>query len=153
MNSKHNSPIVWIIIAVGATVVIVFTSVYAWLIYLESVEESYSTRDGAVEARLFERGWLPDIIPESARRIEIVNNLDINTSTGSFEFDLNDLDDFVRDIQDTNKDDSRRMGSLQRMEELSDEGYMSFYYSNGGTLWRFFIHPSEGRCEYWADAN
>jgi hypothetical protein len=36
---------------------------------------------------LFERGWLPDIVPDSSREITINNDLDLNLSKGEFFFD------------------------------------------------------------------
>jgi len=114
------------------------------------VERSYETKQDAKDDRLFERGWLPDIIPTSSSTIEVSSNLDINTSTGSFEFNVEELDDFVRSIQNSLEQDIRLMGDYPRMKFLSDSGYMSFHYRENGTVWRFFIHPHRGLCEYWA---
>lgn len=38
----------------------------------------------------FDRGWLPPELPDSARSIVGKNNLDLNTGTGSFEYDLSE---------------------------------------------------------------
>lgn len=43
------------------------------------------------EAKLqhaFDRGWLPPIMPDSARNIIERNNLDSNSGTGSFDYNL-----------------------------------------------------------------
>lgn len=115
-----------------------------------TIERSYRTKHDAQVDRLFGRGWLPEIIPGSSSSIELSSNLDINTSTGSFNFDTEDLDDFVRNIQNTTAQGSRFMGECPRMRALTRSGYMSFYYRKNGTIWRFFIHPENGHCEYWA---
>jgi hypothetical protein len=51
------------------------------------VTRTYATLDDARRDRLFERGWLPDILPLSARQIRVSSNLDINTADGEFSFD------------------------------------------------------------------
>ena len=48
------------------------------------VSSEYATYELAQQERLFERGWLPDILPSSTSQIELNNDLDINTSEGSF---------------------------------------------------------------------
>lgn len=42
----------------------------------------------AKSQRAFERGWLPPLLPDSARAIVERNDLDLNTGTGSFDYDL-----------------------------------------------------------------
>jgi len=116
----------------------------------DTVEDSYQTKEDAKADRLFERGWLPGIIPDSSSDIKVSSNLDINTSCGSFNFNPKELDEFVRSIKATTKQDTRLMGEYPRMKFLSDRGYVSLYYRYNGTVWRFFIHPDHGHCEYWA---
>jgi hypothetical protein len=116
----------------------------------DTVECSYHTKKDANADRLFERGWLPSIIPASSSDIELSNNLDINTSVGSFNFNPEEFDEFVRSIKTTTQQDTRLMGEYPRMKTLGDRGYVSLYYRNNGTVWRFFIHPGRGHCEYWA---
>lgn len=120
-----------------------------WLLRLDIVVERHATRADAVEARLFERRWLPIIIPQSARRIELENNLDINTSVGRFEFDPAESEVFKASIANGNDGQSKR-GTNSRMNELRERGYTSHDYSNGGICWVFLIHSEHGRCEYWA---
>ncbi len=135
--------LILVVSVVGLLVAVIFGA-------FDTVEQSYPTKHDARADRLFERGWLPTIIPDSSTNIEVSSNLDINTSTGSFSFNLKELDDFVRDIQSNTEQDTRFMGEYPRMEVLSKSGYMRFYYKHNGTIWRFFIHPHRGVCEYWA---
>ena len=116
----------------------------------DTVECNYQTREDAVADRLFERGWLPSIIPASSSNIEVSSNLDINTSVCSFSFNPKEFDEFVRTIKNTTKQDTCWIGEYPRMQILSDRGYMSFYYRHSGTVWRFFVHPQHGICECWA---
>ena len=136
----------FLILAVSLSVLIAATIFGAF----DTVERNYQTKQDAKADRLFERGWLPIIIPSSSSNIKVSSNLDINTATGSFRFNPEEFDDFVRSIQDTTEKDTRFMGDYPRMKFLSDSEYISLYYRNNGTVWRFFIHPNSGRCEYWA---
>ena len=45
----------------------------------DAVSDEYSTYAQAKEERLFDRGWLPDILPKSTVKIEVNNDLDVNT--------------------------------------------------------------------------
>ena len=55
------------------------------------VTRKYATLDDARRDRLFERGWLPDILPPSARQIRVSSNVDVNTADGEFSFDPKDF--------------------------------------------------------------
>ena len=43
------------------------------------VEERYGSPDAARQAGLFERGWLPDVLPHSGGQITELHNLDTNS--------------------------------------------------------------------------
>ena len=132
----------------AVSLVVLFAAVFFGA--FDTVERSYQTKEDAKADRLFERGWLPDIIPASSSDIQLRNNLDINTSVGSFNFNPEELDEFVRSITTNTDQDIRLMGEYPRMKFLSNQEYVSLYYRNNGTVWRFFIHPDSGHCEYWA---
>jgi len=51
------------------------------------VAKRCATVDDARRDGVFERGWLPDILPPSARQIRVSSNLDVNTAEGEFSFD------------------------------------------------------------------
>jgi hypothetical protein len=48
----------------------------------------FETLDDAKAQRAFERGWLPPVMPESARGIVETNNLDLNIGTGVCSYDI-----------------------------------------------------------------
>jgi hypothetical protein len=52
---------------------------------------AYDSRAQVVADQAIERGWIPVLIPGSARDIREAHNLDINRLVGRFEFDLADL--------------------------------------------------------------
>ena len=52
----------------------------------EVVERSYASREDVVRAGAIDRGWIPAWIPESARDIREVHNVDTNVSQLAFAY-------------------------------------------------------------------
>ncbi|MEZ9600431.1 hypothetical protein AB4232_16660 [Vibrio sp. 10N.286.46.A8] len=69
------------------------------------VSSEYSTYEKAKEERLFDRGWLPDILPESTLNIKVSNDLDSNTSEGSFIINEPALSEFIATLKPTKSTD------------------------------------------------
>ena len=88
----------------------------------------YATLDDARRDRLFERGWLPDILPASARDIRVSSDLDVNHSRGDFFFDPADFATFAAHLRA--RDDK------------------TFEYVAGGNTWVFSCDSSRGHCRY-----
>ncbi|MEZ9447204.1 hypothetical protein [Vibrio splendidus] len=84
------------------------------------VSDEYSTYAQAKQERLFDRGWLPDILPKSTVKIEVNNDLDANTSEGSFIINESALSEFI--------------GKLQPTESTNQ-----FQFVNGENVWVFKI--------------
>ena len=94
-----------------------------------------------VEARrdgLFDRGWLPDVLPPSARDIEVSNNLDINTSVGEFWFDAPEYGAMVAKL------------TPQQVagEKENEREYQPYVYSAEGYRWIFSCNQVKGHCRY-----
>ena len=94
------------------------------------VERYYPTRAAAEKDRLFERGWLPEIIPPSSRRIKTRNDLDLNTSTGEFYFDNQDLTGFLK--------------HLTRLPSRDHKAYKAYSHEK----WVFLIDSEKNYCRY-----
>jgi hypothetical protein len=92
------------------------------------VTRTYATLDDARRDRLFERGWLPDILPPSARQIRVASDLDVNTADGEFSFDLEHFAVFTTRLR------PRKDGS--------------FEFSKGGNTWVFICDSSHTHCHY-----
>ena len=60
------------------------------------VTTRFATLADAKSQGAFERGWLPPIMPDSARSIVESNDLDVNTGTGSFTYDLSEKTSYVK---------------------------------------------------------
>ena len=74
----------------------------------DAVTNQYATYAEAQQDSLFERGWLPDILPESTIDIEVVNNLDNNTSHGGFLIEKLGLHAFLQQVKPTDSDNQYR---------------------------------------------
>ena len=96
----------------------------------DTVEIHYETRVEAEADRLFERGWLPKIIPASSRHIVTKNNVDLNISSGEFFFSERDLTKFLSRLS--------RRGDL-------DAGAYAGYSFDG---WDFLIDRRKFHCTY-----
>lgn len=67
----------------------------------DEVTTQYATYTEAQKDSLFERGWLPDILPESTKHIKVVNDLDTNSSQGSFIIEGSEVGLFLEKIKAT----------------------------------------------------
>jgi len=76
------------------------------------VTTRFATLAEAKSKGAFERGWLPPLLPDSARAIVERNNLDVNTGTGSFDYDLSERGRYIKKLPDA--------GALSRAEGDGD---------------------------------
>ncbi|EIV8468510.1 hypothetical protein MA794_004593 [Vibrio vulnificus] len=63
------------------------------------VQSHYDNYQQAQADQLFERGWLPDVLPVSTTQIEVANDLDNNTSQGSFLIAEEEMGQFLSQLQ------------------------------------------------------
>ncbi|KQA18880.1 hypothetical protein XV92_11635 [Vibrio metoecus] len=63
------------------------------------VENYYADYQQAQADHLFERGWLPPILPASTTQIQVANNLDSNYSQGSFVIAEAELAQFIEQLE------------------------------------------------------
>ena len=97
------------------------------------VTSHYATRSEAEADRLFERGWLPSIIPQSSRDITTINDLDLNYSDGEFRFGTEGLQPFISELTKL---------------EVTKQGYQPFEFEDESSRWVFLIDPLKGHCKY-----
>ena len=96
----------YLLILISSISILIWIGLSAFLfLYDETVKSFYETKTEAVNNRLFIRGWLPDIIPNSSFDISVNNDLDLNKSKGSFSFLNKDYDSFLKNLENLpNKD-------------------------------------------------
>ncbi|EMK3320012.1 hypothetical protein QO227_21105 [Vibrio vulnificus] len=63
------------------------------------VQSHYDNYQQAQADQLFERGWLPDVLPVLTTQIEVANDLDNNTSQGSFLIAEKEMGQFLSQLQ------------------------------------------------------
>ena len=85
-----------------------------------SVPLRYATKADAESERVFARGWLPEIIPNSSREIRMYHDLDLNTSIGEFRFEQSERSQFIK--------------QLHRKSEHDVGASFAYTYSDG-TFW------------------
>ncbi len=113
---------------------LVFLSTIFLLSRCDIVTNTYKTYNDAVSDRLFERGWLPEIIPSSSFNIITQNDLDSNTSEGEFSFFPNDVTTFS--------------SMLIKLSEKPNSKYICFQYEKDNSLWEFFLDCERGHALY-----
>ncbi|MGK0186065.1 MAG: hypothetical protein ACI9R3_001848 [Verrucomicrobiales bacterium] len=96
----------------------------------DTVTSRYESRAEAESDQLFQRGWLPDIIPESSADIVTKNDLDQNTSQGEFSFSRADLPIFLT--------------HLNLVEDSEEAGYAAYTFKE----WTFLIDQKNLHCRY-----
>ena len=108
--------------------VFVVTVAFLSLCSCDVATSRYTTLTDARNDRLFERGWLPDILPASTRDIRVANDLDLNHSEGEFSFDPAEFAGFA--------------------SQLQPMGGETFQYSVDKHTWTFACDSSRGHCKY-----
>ena len=108
------------------------------------VEEKHSDLAAARAESLFERGWLPDILPESTSSIVCRNDLDINTSEGIFTIDTADTNEFTAKLRECRKSAI----DVDEYHELGKAGFRPQCYVIGDSYWVFYVNRENGKCVY-----
>ncbi len=114
----------WLILIL---IVIAIFVIGSWYYLSPTTSDTYNTYQQAKANKLFDRGWLPNILPTTTTNITTHNNLDLNTSYGSFIIPINKLDNFVKKLTMVN-------------------GH--YYYQTSDSRWQFDISFTTGKIEY-----
>jgi hypothetical protein len=110
----------------------------------DTVTSRYETRADAEAGRLFQRGWLPSIIPQSSCDITTKNDLDINVSEGEFTFSPDHAKDFTDHLRRMDASEVSGTDSVRFMER----GYWPHAYRDEDSWWTFFVNSKKGHCKY-----
>ena len=134
-------------ITVGAILVLFAIGIVAVLDLddMDTVTTTYLTRSEAEADKLFERGWLPSLIPSTATNIRVTNDLDLNTSEGSFSFQPSESAAFTGLLHRLDASSSSR----SHLEDRQTPGAIAHRYSDGTNEWTFLVSPDSGHCDYY----
>lgn len=100
------------------------------------VNEHYDNYTDAVQAGLFERGWLPGILPDSATEIHASNQLDKNTAEGYFHLPEQSLTEFISRLTPV-----ADQAASDASPQTSNNG-KSFQYFINNDIWTFTIYDN-----------
>lgn len=115
----------------------------------DTITTQFTSYEEAKQSGAFERGWLPPILPPSAKNITEKNNLDFNFGSGAFTFSPNDITYFMDSgakIAEMNSTNSKQVKKYKK------RGYMLLSFSNESSSWIIAVHP-DGRGAYWVTSN
>lgn len=100
------------------------------------VTTRFATLGDAKSQRAFERGWLPPLLPASAKTIVESNDLDVNTGTGSFEYDLSERAGYLERWA--------RLGAVLRTEGDTD----ILIVTTNGSRWEIRLPRTSGQAHW-----
>jgi hypothetical protein len=115
----------------------------------DTVTSSYSTVADARSDGLFDRGWLPDVLPASSHDIRTSNNLDLSTSFGEFAFAAADGPQFYSLLTAGAPSASRLAGWSSIVDGYSNRGYSAWSFKAGKYTWAFFCNKESTACDYY----
>lgn len=108
----------------------------------------YATLEDARDDRLFERGWLPEVLPASTTGIRTENDLDLNISEGEFSFGPADARLLFRNLSRGAPATARLAGWQETVSAYGRRGYSAWSFRDENSTWAFFCKAQLGHCEY-----
>jgi hypothetical protein len=102
----------------------------------DEITTRFATLADAKAKEAFARGWLPPIFPDSATSIVERNNLDLNTGTGLFDYDLAERPEYIKKLTEA--------GALSRSERDGD----ILTLSNKDSRWEIQLPRNSGVGEW-----
>ncbi|HFQ4952235.1 TPA: hypothetical protein ACGUP3_000291 [Vibrio vulnificus] len=100
------------------------------------VQSHYDNYQQAQADQLFERGWLPDVLPVSTTQIEVANDLDNNTSQGSFVITEKEMAQFLSQLQPLETANQYRFESDNSVWifTLGEQGHVSYLLTSNDDI-------------------
>ena len=129
----------------------IFTNGFFFALFgcaLDTVTSRYATLEEARADRLFERGWLPEVLPPSTTKIRTENELDLNVSEGEFSFEPAEADVLFNKLSKGAPPASRFADGDGAISSYTGRGYSTWHFRDEDSTWVFFCQASKGYCEY-----
>ena len=115
---------------------------------LDVVVTHYGSVESAREEHLFDKGWLPDILPASAHAIRTANDVELSTSRGRFEYSDTDAAPFFRVLTLGAPEAAPVDGWQALASDYRRSGHVAWRYQQRVQTWVFFCHPKQDECDY-----
>lgn len=135
-------------IIVVSVCVVMGTFALFHVIFSDIVTKRYASLVDARADQLFERGWLPDILPPSTHNIRTSNNLDLNVSTGEFSFASRDYNALATRLTPYKPMPNPFEDFAGEVARKLRNGYQAGSYTEERVAWVFFCKPQANYCEY-----
>jgi hypothetical protein len=113
------------------------------------VTSRYASLAEARADQVFERGWLPDILPLSATSIRTSNNLDLNVSEGEFVFAPADNAQWLRHLRPYQPMDELFAASREEVDRMQRKGFRANSYACEDSVWVFYCKSDVSYCRYY----
>ncbi len=129
----HSLPVVLVLIGCG----------------MDVVTSRYGTLAEARADRLFDRGWLPDVLPPSTYDIRTSNDVAQNTSVGEFHFAPTEFALLKARLQPYASSGHPFGRDFERdLHAQIAAGHPAYQFAEGGSTWVFLCNSDAGRCKY-----
>ena len=129
---------------------LIFLAATALATACDPVHSYYETLEDARADSLFERGWLPDVLPPSAREILVKNDLDLSTSEGQFLFAPSEFEAFLNRLSPKSQPADTKLAAVEAIVDRHiAEGYAAYWHRESDWEWVFLCIPERGVCLYY----
>lgn len=112
------------------------------------ITKRYASLAEARADHLFEKGWLPDILPPSSVDIRTSNNLDLDVSTGEFSFEPAQYASFAARLTPYQTMPSPFADFEADVAAKEGRGFQARCFVEQGYVWVFLCVAEDGYCEY-----
>lgn len=109
----------------------------------------YDDLNEARADRLFERGWLPDILPVSAHDLKVATSVDIGAARGRFRFDPKDYPAFTAQLSAYDGNMSIVDSDNDSVRRLLERDYKAYSFAGSRAKWAFLCDQKEAICEFF----
>ena len=135
---KQAARVLLLCLAIGIVLLILLSD--------DTVRLQYPTLQAAREDHLFDKGWLPDVLPPSTTDIRVANYLDLNNSAGEFHFDPRDYPALLDKTAPYHRGTTGGADG-DWFAKTDGEPDMRVVESDG-SRWLFLCVPDKGVCSY-----
>lgn len=120
-----------------------------------SVKNRYEKLSDARRDNLFEKGWLPDILPPSSINIRVENDLDLNISEGEFSFIASEWPLLKAKLVQGSVLTAPFSNWSETIKKYQANGYSSWNFNSETSTWMFFCKAEDGYCSFimWVVGN
>jgi len=98
---------------------------------------------------LFDKGWLPGILPASSEKIRVVSDVEGPAGYGEFEFDAADYAAFIHQLDPKRSGVSPVARHNAEIEALLGQDYTAYGYAERGVKWIFLCRQSDATCKFF----